>query len=135
MKGKRKTACVAAGGAVGAGVSVCATFVLSAIVAKLVDTGALGEGWIGHSALAITFLSAWVGASAGYGHARQRRLEVSALSCGIYFLLLLALTAVAFGGMYTGVWKSLLLVVSAALVAALPALRKGRGVKRKRIHR
>lgn len=135
MKARGKKASMSAGVVIGIGVSVASTLALSALTAKLVDAGTVKEELIDACALAITFLSAWMGAGTGYLYTRERRAEVSLISCGLYLLLLLGITALAFGGMYAGVWKSLLLIALAGLIATLPALRKGRGVKRKRIRR
>lgn len=135
MKVRGKKPSMSAGTAIGVEVSVATMLALSALVAKLVDAGTVKEELIDACALAITFLSAWMGAGAGYLYTRQRRLEVSLLSCGLYLLVLLGITALAFGGMYSGVWKSVLLIALAGLIVALPVMRKGRGVKHKRIRR
>ncbi len=115
------------GFAIGAGVSLGITLLLAVIVAKLVDSGTLTEASIGYCAMVILLLSALAGSLAAWGRIKRRRIMVCGIAGGLYYLLLLAMTASFFGGQYQGMGVTALMVLCGCAGAALMGLRQGRG--------
>ena len=126
-----KAASMPAGLAAGGGVSLGLTVALAALVAKLVDGGTLGEGSIGYCAMGILLLSALAGAAVAVGRIKRQRMLVCSLSGAVYYGLLLAMTAMFFGGQYKGMGVTALMVLCGCALAVLPELRKGRGQGKK----
>lgn len=140
MKGKRKmtatTASMPGGLAVGGGVSLGVTLLLSAVLAWLLHRESMAMENIGYGILAMLLLASFLGAETAFGQIRRQRLLVCGLSGLIYFALLLSITALFFGGQYSGVGVTALLILAGSGAAALLGLRQGRGGKKiKPLHR
>lgn len=122
--------------ALGAGASMVMTLVLSVVTAKLIDTGAMAESSVGYAAMVILLLSAGAGAVVSVGRIKRRKLLVCLVSGGIYYLLLLTVTAVFFGGQYTGMGVTALTVTGGSGAMGLLMLGQGRGRRKSRmLHR
>jgi hypothetical protein len=135
MKRKtRKPVSIAVSVIVGLGCAIVITLLLSSLAAWLITTEKLGVGTQGITALVITGLSGLAGCIVALALAEGRELQVSGITAGAYFLLLLSCTALLFGGTYDGVWKSVITILISWLVSLLPVWRrKGNGsVKRRR---
>ncbi len=121
-----------AGLAAGIGAALAVTLAGAAIVAWLIDGERISEEAMGYGALAVLLLSAGAGAwiaSALVGH---RRLLVCALTGVGYFLILLSMTALFFGGQYHGVWVTALVVLAGCLGVSLVGLKGSGGPKHRR---
>lgn len=103
----------------GASVSAALTLLGTALCAAMVSAETIPEQASGYSALAILFLAALGGAATGAGKAKNKRLYVCLAVAGIYMMLLLAMTAVFFEGQYSGVGVTVLVLLSASIVAAM----------------
>lgn len=122
---------LAAGGAA----SMALTLVLSLVLAWMVDKGHLPWEQIGYGILALLLICAFAGALVGYHQAGRQRLAVCLGCGGVYFLLLLAATALFFGGTYHAVGVSGGLILAGSGCAGLLAPARGRaGVHKKRRH-
>lgn len=121
----------AAGLAIGAVLSMAITVGGCAVVAWLIARETLREEALGYGVMAVLFLSALIGALVAAGRIKRRRLIMCLASGGIYFLLLIAMTALFFGGQYGAVGATALCVVCGSLVAALANRGQGRSVKRR----
>lgn len=123
--------------AVGAGVSMGCTLVLSVLTAKVLDCQWMPESKVGYAALGILLLSTILGAEAAWGRIRRRRLLVCGASAGIYYGLLLCVTALFFGGQYTGMGVTALVIAGGCAVCILMGNRRkqGRGHKKKTFRR
>ena len=119
--------------ALGALFSVGATLVLTAVLAKLVEGETIPQEKIGYGIMAILVLSAFTGSMAAFGRIKRQRLLVCGLSGAIYFAVLMSMTALFFGGQYSAVGTTALLILLGSAAAALLGLKQGRGVKRKKI--
>ena len=119
--------------AVGILFSMAVTLVLTAVLAKLVEAETVPQGKIGHGVMVILVLSAFVGALSAFSRIKRQRLMVCGLSGVVYFGVLMSMTALFFGGQYSSVGVTALLILLGSAAAALLGLKKGRGVKRKRI--
>lgn len=124
-----------AGIGIGMLISLAITMILTAIVAGLINGEYLAESSIDIGVTVIQLLSSVVGAWAAYSLVKSRRLLVClATGCG-YYLLLLACTALFFGGQYQGIGISALVILAGDLVVGLLGLKgnKNRTVNRRKI--
>lgn len=130
-----KAASMPGGLALGAGVSVAVTLVLSAIIAKLVQMEVLRQDQIGYAVMVLLITASSLGAAIAQGKVKHQRVLVCMLSGLIYYVILICITALFFGGQYTGFGVTGLLILGGAgTTALLSGRRKGRGGKRKLLH-
>ena len=132
-----KASTIPGGVAIGSVISMGLTAVLSGIVAKLADQGILPEQGIGYSALVILMLSSATGSFVAARMIKRQRLLVCLLAGAVYYLLLLGLTALFFGGQYTGMGVTALAVLAGSGTVCLLGMGQGRGRKHRipEIHR
>lgn len=122
-----------AGLAFGAMVSTGMTLLLAAVLAKLIASEIIEEGNIGYGVMILLLASSFLGAISAYGKIKRQRLVVCLLSGVLYMVILLAITALFFGGQYDAVGVTLLLVLGGCLSAGLIGIREKRGGKRGKI--
>lgn len=122
--------------AVGAAVNLGMTILLSALLAKLLQTGVLAQNQTGYGVMVLLLLASFFGAAVAQGRVKHRRMMVCMLSGGVYYLSLLAITALFFGGQYTAMGVTALVVLAGCGTAALLCTRKGRGgnVRHRKLH-
>ena len=125
-----KASSMPAGLAMAGGLSMAVTLVLSVALAKLLDSGSLGEGSVGYGALVILLLSSGLGAWLATVKIKRRRLAVCMASGALYYILLICVTALFFGGQYTGMGVTALAVAGGCLTVCLLGAGQGRGRKR-----
>lgn len=114
---------------------ICAlagTLVLSAALAKLVDMEIIPQDKIGYGIMALLLLCAFFGANAACGRIKRQYLIVCAISAVVYFATLICITALFFGGQYSGVGVTAILVLCGSLLAAFARSGKGEGRKRRK---
>ena len=123
-------------GGIGLGLlaSMAVTFCGAAILAWLVAGERLGENVIGYGAMVILLLSSLLGALLAANRIKRMRVQMCLVSGGVYYLTLLAMTAMFFGGTYQGMGVAALMVFAGCGAAALIGLRgrKGKQMKFKR---
>ena len=122
-----------AGLAVGAGCSLAMTLGLTAVLAKLVEAETIPVEKIGYGIMVLLVTSSFAGAMVSFGRIKRQRLLVCGVSGVIYFAVLMSVTALFFGGQYSAVGVTALLVLAGSAAAALLGLRQGRGAKRTKI--
>lgn len=122
-----------AGLAVGAAGSLAMTIILTAVLAKLVEAETMPVENIGYGIMALLVISSFAGAMIAFGRIKRQRLMVCGVSGVIYFAVLMSITALFFGGQYSAVGVTALMVLAGSAVAALLGLRQGRGAKRTKI--
>lgn len=127
-----KAMSIPGGLALGAGVSMLLTVALSAAVAKLVQTELLSQEKIGYGVMIILLISSFLGAMTAQGRVKHRRAMVCFLSGILYYLLLLSITALFFGGQYSGMWVTGLVILAGVGSAAMTTARQGRGGRNKK---
>ncbi len=140
MYGKKKTTGTAMTLPAGIGlallISMLITLAGSALVAIMVLSEKIGEGAVGYAAMAILALSSVAGAWIAVILVKRLRLQVSIIFGGCYYLLLLAMTALLFGGQYQGMGTTaIIILVGSALVAFLPATGTKTGKRKKVAYR
>lgn len=102
--------------------SMVMTLAGSALTALLVSSEKIGEGAIGYMAMLILALASVIGALVAVMLVKRLRLQVSMIFGGSYYLLLLAMTALLFGGQYQGMGiTACIILVACAVVAFFPA--------------
>ena len=115
----------------GALVSMGLTLVGSALVALLVYRGSMPVDGIGYGAMVILMVSALSGAWTAWKKVKRLRLQVCLISGGIYYLMLLGVTMLFFGGQFRGMGVTALVVACGSILAILGGFSKGRGGKRR----
>lgn len=133
-----RAASIPGGLAIGALVSMIVTVLIAAIGAHLIISEMLPQDKIGYCSIAALLCGAILGALTASGKVKHRKLLVCLLSGMVYFLMLLATTALFFGGQYEGIGVTFVTVSLGSIAAALIASRGGSGssgTKRKKIRR
>lgn len=133
MKGKGKTMSMAGGLALGALVSLAVTLAGTGVLAYLVNGEHLDMENIGYGILVMLLLGSFLGAQTAFRRIRRRRLLVCLAAGGVYLGILLGMTALFFGGQYSGVGTTALLILAGSMVAALLGKERGRGGKHRKI--
>jgi len=115
--------------AVGTLSAVAMTLAGCLAVSYLVDRQWLVWDSIGYAVLVILLLSAWTAAALASGMVKRQRLMVCLMAGGCYLLSLLAATALFFGGRYSGVGETGLLVFCGSMLGFLSGNRRKSGRK------
>lgn len=121
------------GGIISLGITLAGT----ALLATLIDRQIMDMEQVGYGILVMLLIGAFLGALASYRSIRRRRLLVCLASGGVYLGLLLCITALFFGGQYSGVGTTAVLILAGSAAAALMGMGQGRGGRRpsRRHHR
>lgn len=127
-----KASSMPGGLAIGWGCSMAVTLLGSVIVAALLDRRIMEMDSIGYGTMLILLLSSMLGATLAVKRIKKQRMMVSMLAGAAYYLTLLAVTALFFGGQYEGMAVTGLVILGGSLAAALSGLRQKRGAARKR---
>lgn len=121
-----------AGLTLGAVVSLGITLLLTALIAKLVESEYMQQTQIGYGVMVMLMAASFLGALSAAGKIKRQRLVVCALSGLVYFGILMSITALFFGGQYEAVGVTGILVMGSAMLAVLAESRtKRRGNRRK----
>ena len=118
--------------ALAAFISLTVTLAGAAVFASLISKEALGEESIGYCAMVLILAASLLGAAVAVGKIKRRRVYVCLLSGGIYYGILLAMTALFFGGQYQGMGVTAPLVLAGSGLVALLGLRGEKGAKPRR---
>ena len=116
-----RAASVPGGMAAGGVTSLMSTVTLAAVLAKLVSVGILDQEKIGYGIMVLLMTASFLGATVAQWRIQRRRSLMCMISGGIYFLMLLSITALFFGGQYTGIGATALMVLAGTGIAALRA--------------
>ena len=126
-----RAASIPGGLASGALVNILITLMLTAVIAKMVQSGLLSQDQIGYGIMFLLFFSSVAGAMTAQSRVKHRRMLVSLLSGLIYIVILLSVTALFFGGQYAGFGVTVLLIMGGTgTVAILSGSRGGRPHKK-----
>ena len=106
------------------------TMLTSAVLAKLVDMEIIPQDKIGYGIMVLLLLCAFLGANEACRRVKRQYLIVSAISAGFYYSMLLSVTALFFGGQYSVMGVTAVLVLCGSLLAVF--LRSGNREGRKR---
>lgn len=89
----------------------------SCITATLVNMEKLKTDHIGYAVLIVTLGSAWISAVISSKKIKRMKLMICMTSGICYFAMLIIVTGLMFGGQYSGVGETLLLVLCGSLLA------------------
>lgn len=133
-KTKGKAFSVPAGLGLGAAISVGLTIVLAWVLAKLILSETILEGHIGYGVMILLLISSFCGAFTAQSKIKRQRLVMCILSGILYLVILLAITALFFGGQYDAVGVTTLLVLGGSVTAGLIGKREKKAGKGRRAH-
>ena len=114
---------------IGCGISMILTLLGAGIVAKMIAEEILKETAVGYGAMIIILLASICGSLIAVKKVKKRKLQVSMLVGIGYFMLLLTMTALAFGGQYQGMGVTALLVFAGCSTVILAETRAEKTVK------
>lgn len=134
VTGKSKP--IVVGLAVGCALSIGMTLLGAALMANLVLSEKMATEAIGYGAVVVLLLASAAGAWISATMVKRRRMVVCLGVGGSYYLSLLAITALFFGGQYQGMGVTALLVLGGCGAVALLGIRgeknSGKKVKKYR---
>ena len=140
MYGKKKVSGTAISMPAGLGIGLLVALIITvagaAITAWLIASGKIGEGSSGYAIMVILALGVGLGALSAVYLIKKQRLQVCMLTGVSYYLSLLAMTALFFGGQYQGMGVSAIVILGVcAFIAFLPTKSGHTKVKRKKLYR
>lgn len=115
--------------AMGLAFSLIMTIVGAGITALLVHKEIIPESCIGYGSVVTLIISSIAGALLSVKKIKRLRLQISLASGACYYLLLLCMTALLFGGQYEGMGITALVVLGSCFAVAIVGL--GGGQKKK----
>lgn len=119
-----------AGIALGVLASVAVTLLLCALLTWIFLGEKIDDHYLGYGVMLTLLCASAIGALIGVGCIKRRRLLVCA-ACGVgYYVVLLALTALFFGGQYHAVGVTALLVIAGSICVGILG-GKGEGKRKK----
>lgn len=121
-----KSFSVPGGLALGNGLSLCITVLMAILLAKLVSLEKMQWENIGYGIMLLLYISSLAGSALAASLIKHQRLVIC-LSAGlVYWVTLLSLTALFFGGQYSGMGVSALIILSGCgTVCLLSGIRAG----------
>lgn len=117
MNGKASS--ISAGLMWGIAASASIMLLLAAAMAIVIETGNMSWESVGYGIMAILFVSSFAGAKVAYNKIKRQYLMVSVMFATVYIGVLLAITALFFGGQYHGVGVTTILVFGGSVTSAL----------------
>ncbi|MDO5545242.1 MAG: hypothetical protein Q4F81_05395 [Eubacteriales bacterium] len=116
-----------AGFAIGTGISLGTMLLLSALLAKLISTERLEWDKIGYGIMVILLVTSALGAKFTCMMVKRRKLMSCMVAGLLYWLCLLMITALFFGGQYNGVGITGAVILCGSAVICLQELKGERG--------
>lgn len=116
--------------AFGGCVSLVMTIVGSAALAKMIETEMIQQNSIGYGVMVLLVAASFLGAAVALNKIKRRKVLVCVSSGGIYMGILLCITALFFGGQYSAVGVTAIMVLCGtglALLTGAPRSGKKRG--------
>ena len=118
--------------AVGAALGAAWTVLSAMLIAKLIDSEILAMENVGYASMIAVLSAVFMGASLAGKKAGHMVIQAAAISGVAYFVCLLLVNALFFGGSYKGIGVTALLV---ALATAMAIIAAGKGSSRPRRRR
>lgn len=108
------------------------TLAMSGLIALAVDTGLMEQEKIGYAVIILLVVTSLIGAMITYKQVKRQRMLVCLLSGVVYLAMLLSIAALFFGGIYSGMSVTAVMIGIGTMGAAfLGAGGEGRGKRRK----
>ena len=108
----------------GAGVSVLWSVVTAAVAAKLIEKEVFSEDAIGYGCMIILLTASLLGSVTACKRVKRQRAVVCLCTGGAYFLTLLGITAMFFGGQYEAVGVTACMILAGCASVILMGLRQ-----------
>lgn len=105
--------------ALGGVVSLLTTILGTGVFAYMLSTETVSADAVGYCAMGILLASSMLGSMTAAGKIKHRKIYVCGLTGLIYYLTLLAITALFFGGQYQGIGVTALVILAGSGTAAL----------------
>lgn len=121
-----KAVSIPAGVGIGTLAALGWTLLCAAVLAKLMEMEILPENAVGYGAMMILLSGSFLGSLLAVQKVKSRRLQVSMLTAAGFYLSLLAMTALFFGGQYTGMGVTGLLVFGGSGTSVLMGMGSGK---------
>ena len=118
---------VPAGLAIGTCISLGTTLILSVLLAKLISTETLELEKSGYGILLILLFTSVIGAKSTCMMIKRRKLMSCVIAGLLYWLGLLTITALFFGGQYSGVGTTGVIIVCGSMIVFLQELKGEKG--------
>lgn len=126
-----KASSVSGGMAIAAFASMNTTLILSAVIAKLLDTERITWEQAGYWIMGMLYIASFIGGKSASAAMKRQRVLVCIMSGVLYWGLLLCMTALFFGGKFSAVWETAGMIAAGCGTAALlPEPRKKKHEKR-----
>lgn len=133
VKNTGRAVSLPAGLAFGAVVSMIATVLIAFVGAQMIMKEVLLQEQIGYCSMAALLTGTISGAIAASRKVKHRKIIVCMLSGCVYLCLLLASTALLFGGQYDGFGVTAITIFIGSIASALVTLKAGeKGIKHNR---
>lgn len=113
---------VPAGIGIGTAVSLAITLAGALLTAWLVSTEKISEEAIGYGSMIILLAASTAGAYTAQALIKHQRLLMCVLAAICYFISLIAVTALFFGGQYQGIGVTALVIAAGAAIVVLTGL-------------
>ena len=117
---------------IGNAISTALTVLMAGILAKMVSTEKMEWEQIGYGIMVLLFVSSATGTIAALKAIKRQHLTVCLLAGVIYWLTLMAITALFFGVQYHGVAATGATILAGCGTVGLLGIRQKRGADRKR---
>lgn len=124
---------IPAGLAAGITVSFLITLFGVILTAKLIEEEIFKEDYVGYAVMVILITASFAGAIISRNRIKRQYLIVCGLSGILYFLMLLSITALFFGGQYEAVGVTGILIFGGSMLPLLIQNRKKTSDKRRKI--
>ncbi len=108
--------------AMGAGISLLITLIGAVIGAILLSGETIGTEQVGLISTIITVISAGIGSLIASGRFGKMKMQVCLITGAVYYLLLLVLTILLFGGLFSGMGRGALAVFGGSAGVAFLSL-------------
>lgn len=119
-----KAMSIPAGILLGTAISMVISILGSMLTAWLLTKETIRENGVGYAAMVILVIASLAGCLTAVGKIKHQRLMVCGLSGISYFAALIAVTALFFGGQYSGVGATALLIFGSCAVVAILGLKE-----------
>lgn len=136
-KGNAKAVALPAGIGIGLGVGLIITLIGAVLLTFALAGETMSVETIGYGIMVVLFIAAFLSSMVATWCIKHRKMQVSLITAGAFFLILLAMNALFFGGQYQGVGASLIVVAIAGTAAAFIGSGGGKSAKRRakfRVH-
>lgn len=137
LKNTGRASSIPAGLAAGAMSSLAVTAIGASVTAWLVLRGYLRPDWTGYCAMVILLCAAALGGGMAMGRIKRLRAQMVLASAGIYYVCLVVINALFFGGQYRGMGVTAAMVLCGAVlvIVLVPGDENRAGCRRRKKYR